>query len=154
MSDDHTASLDPFGRDDPIDDHVEHRPFAAGPTILGFQAAGLGAAGIAALAGVGVGSTAMRIGVGLLFLALGAVAAGIAVSLSEGQPQAGGAAVVFDTFTVVLALLWLEPIAGLVTAAVAVAVFAAVATLAPRLALTSRADGRLELRDGLGPPRA
>ena len=132
---------------------MEHRPFAAGPTILGLQAAGLGAAGIAALAGVGVGSTAMRIGVGLLFLALGAIAAGIAVSLSEGQPQAGGAAIVFDGFAVVLALLWLEPIAGLVTAVVAVAVAAAVATLAPRLALTSRADGRLELRDGLGPPR-
>ena len=143
---------DPFSEpmitDDPVDDHVERRPFAAGPTILGFQAAGFGAAGIAALAGVGVGSRDAGRG--------RAAAprprrdrAGIAVSLSEGQPQAGGAAIVFDTSRLVLLG---RPIAGLVTAALAIAV-AAVVRLAPRLALTSRTDGRLELRDGLGPPR-
>jgi hypothetical protein len=144
---------DPF----PVDpgDGRHRRSPAVGPAILAVQSFGLAAAGIAVLSGVGVGSTAMRIGVGLLFLALGAIAGGIGISLAEGQPQAPGAAVVFDAFALGLLVLWLAPVATLIVVPVGVLLAIAIGSRhAPRCALTSRPDGRMELRHGVEPHRA
>jgi hypothetical protein len=145
-------SADPFPAEP--EDGAHRRAPAVGPTILAVQSVGLAAAGIAVLTGVGVGSTAMRIGVGLLFLVLGAIAGGIGISLAEGQPQAPGAAVVFDAFALGLLVLWLAPVATLIVVPVGVLIAIAVGSrLAPRC-VSSRPDGRMELRHGVGSNRS
>jgi hypothetical protein len=94
------------------------------PTVLGVQAAALALVAIGAFGGVAVGSTALRVGVGILFLVLAAGAAGIAISYSEGQPAARTAAMVFEGFAIALALLWFAPIPTLVATLVAAIVLA------------------------------
>ncbi len=83
--------------------------------IMGAQSLALAAVGVVALAGVGVGSTTLRIGVGLLFLVLAGAAAGIALGVSDGNPSAGTAALIFEIFAVALAVLWVAPIAAIVS---------------------------------------
>ena len=100
--------------------HAEVRPHSwLVPTVLGVQAAALTAVAAGAFGGIGVGSTALRVGVGVLFVVLAAGSAGIAVSYSEGQPSARTAAFVFEGFVLALTLLWLAPIPSLVAAVVA-----------------------------------
>jgi len=91
------------------------------PAILGIQALALGIVAIAVFSGAGVGSTALRIGVGALFVVLAGSAAGIALSYAEGQPAARSAALVFEGFALALAVLWLAPIPALVGCALAIA---------------------------------
>ncbi len=83
--------------------------------ILGTQSLALAILGFVALAGVGVGSTALRIGVGLLFLALALMSGGIALGVADGHPSAGTAAVVFEVFALALAVLWMAPIVAIVS---------------------------------------
>ena len=52
---------------------------SVGARLLGLQAVVFVAAGVAVLTGFAVGSGALRVGVGLLFLALGAISAGLGV---------------------------------------------------------------------------
>ncbi|MCJ7437503.1 MAG: hypothetical protein MUP97_07060 [Acidimicrobiia bacterium] len=94
--------------------------------ILGAQALGLAAAGVVAFAGIGVGSTALRIGVGLLFLVLGGIAGGIALGVSEGSPAARAGAVVFEGFAVALVLLWFAPTVAMASTTLAIVVLAVV----------------------------
>jgi hypothetical protein len=94
--------------------------------ILGAQALGLTAAAIVAFAGIGVGSTALRIGVGLLFLALGGIAGGIALGVSEGSPAARSGALMFEGFAVALVLLWFAPTIAIVGTTVAIVVLGVV----------------------------
>jgi hypothetical protein len=83
--------------------------------IMGAQSLALAIIGFVTLAGVGVGSTALRVGVGLLFLVLALMAGGIALGVAEGHPSAGTAAVVFEIFAVALALLWMAPLVAIVS---------------------------------------
>jgi hypothetical protein len=80
------------------------------PLVLEVQALAFAAVGVSAFAGLGVGSTALRIGVGLLFLALAAIAAGIAWGAAEGSPASISAVVGFEGFLVGLVLLWFVPL--------------------------------------------
>jgi hypothetical protein len=109
---------------------ITHAPLAARswlvPTVLGVQAATLAGIAVGAFGGIAVGSTALRVGVGILFLVLAAGAAGIAISYSEGQPAAGTAALVFEGFAVGLGLLWFAPIPTLVAMLVGAVVLAVV----------------------------
>jgi hypothetical protein len=105
-------------------DTINHGPVAREarvvPAILGIQALALGIVAVAVFAGAGVGSTALRVGVGALFLVLAGSAAGIALTYAEGQPSARSAALVFEGFALALALLWLAPLPALVGAALAI----------------------------------
>ena len=104
------------------------------PVILGVQAAVLALIAVAVFAGIGVGSTVLRVGVGVLFLALAGTAGGIALSYSEGQPAARTAALVFEGFALALALLWFAPVPALIggtLATVAIVVVARAQMLRP-----------------------
>jgi hypothetical protein len=83
--------------------------------ILGAQSLALAIVGFVAFAGVGVGSTALRVGVGLLFLALALMAGGIALGVADDHPSAGTAALVFEIFAVALAVLWMAPLVAIVS---------------------------------------
>ncbi len=83
--------------------------------ILGAQSLALAIIGFVALAGVGFGSTPLRVGVGLLFLVLALMAGGIALGVADGHPSAGTAAVVFEVFAVALAVLWMAPLVAIVS---------------------------------------
>ena len=72
--------------------------------ILGAQSLALIGAGGLALAGFGVESSALRIGVGLLFLVLGGIAGGIALGVSEGSPASATGALAFEGFAITLVL--------------------------------------------------
>jgi hypothetical protein len=89
--------------------------------IMGAQSFALAIVGFVAIAGVGVGSTVLRIGIGLLFLVLALMAGGIAMGVSDGHPSAGTAAVVFEVFAVALALLWIAPMVAIVSTTALVA---------------------------------
>lgn len=91
------------------------RPARVVPAVLGLQALVLAVVAAGAFAGVGVGSTVLRIGVGGLFLVLAASAAGISLGYSEGQPAARPAAAIFEGFALALAVVWFAP--GLALAA-------------------------------------
>jgi hypothetical protein len=82
----------------------------AATVIVAIQAAACWAAAVGIFAGVGIGTAALRIGVGALFMVLGLVAAGIALGLNEGQPSARTAALVFESFAITLAVLWVAPV--------------------------------------------
>jgi hypothetical protein len=79
------------------------------PIALGVQAFVLALTAVGIFAGIGVGSTVLRIGVGGLFLVLAASAAGISFGYSDGQPAARPAAAIFEGFAVLLAVLWFAP---------------------------------------------
>jgi hypothetical protein len=79
------------------------------PIVLGVQALVLALVAVGIFAGIGVGSTVLRIGVGGLFLVLAASAAGISFGYSDGQPAARPAAAIFEGFALLLAVLWFAP---------------------------------------------
>jgi hypothetical protein len=83
------------------------------PIVLGVQALLLALAAAGIFAGIGVGSTVLRIGVGGLLLVLAASAAGISFGYSDGQPAARPAAVIFEGFALLLAVLWFAPAVAL-----------------------------------------
>ena len=81
------------------------------PLVLEVQALAFAAVGVSAFAGLGVGSTALRIGVGLLFLALGADRGRDRLGgAAEGSPASISAVVGFEGFLVGLVLLWFVPL--------------------------------------------